>query len=50
MPDTKKAAGCVDTQAAFKTDSKNDFIPILARSKGAFYRLALWLCSLGVAV
>ena len=45
----KKTAGCADTQAAFKTDSKTDSIPIPARAKGALYRLALWLFAVGVA-
>lgn len=47
MKGMKKAAGCVDTQTAFKTDSKGDFIPFLARMKAALYLIAAWLSAVG---
>jgi hypothetical protein len=49
MTDNKKAAGAGVPQAAFKTDSDGDSIPILFRLKAVCYRLAPWLFSLGVA-
>jgi len=49
MTDTKKAAGCGDTQAAFNAISEKNFTPILGHMKAVLYRLALWLFAVGVA-
>ncbi len=49
MTGNKKAAGAGAPQAAFTTNSKTDFIAILANMKVACHRLSVWLCAVGVA-